>query len=148
MLIYSDIDECSSNPCPSDATCNNLVNNYTCSCTSGKYHDKGSNTCKTGECACLYAIFLEMYSVWFYQLSEVTGTSLESLSSSNSFDLLNSIDYASFTPLFQSSPEKNFQFTGVQTTKHWRDVILQNATSVKYPLVFHSLIVFLIAALL
>ncbi|XP_053373915.1 fibropellin-1-like [Mercenaria mercenaria] len=31
----SDIDECASNPCYNGATCNNLLDQYTCDCTGG-----------------------------------------------------------------------------------------------------------------
>ena len=30
-----DIDECSSSPCPNEATCNDLINGYNCSCEAG-----------------------------------------------------------------------------------------------------------------
>jgi len=32
---YSDIDECSSNPCVNGGTCTDQVNGYTCACTAG-----------------------------------------------------------------------------------------------------------------
>ena len=35
MCLYVDIDECSSSPCSSDATCVDGVNNYTCGCAPG-----------------------------------------------------------------------------------------------------------------
>ena len=35
LIFLPDIDECSSNPCEHGSTCNNLVNNYTCTCTPG-----------------------------------------------------------------------------------------------------------------
>ena len=38
--------------------------------------------------------------------SAITGVSLESLSSVNTFDLLDGLDYTSFTPMIHSSPEK------------------------------------------
>ena len=31
----TDIDECASDPCQNDATCNDAVNMYTCTCDSG-----------------------------------------------------------------------------------------------------------------
>ena len=47
---YADIDECASSPCQHDATCDNELDFYTCSCLPGY---TGSN-CETGE----YAIIL------------------------------------------------------------------------------------------
>jgi Notch-like protein len=32
---YTDIDECSSNPCENGGTCNDLVNGYDCTCVPG-----------------------------------------------------------------------------------------------------------------
>ena len=32
---FTDIDECASNPCQNGATCNNLQNQYTCTCAGG-----------------------------------------------------------------------------------------------------------------
>ena len=39
-----DINECDSNPCMNGATCNNLVNMYTCDCVDGYAGDD----CSTG----------------------------------------------------------------------------------------------------
>jgi len=45
ILIFSDIDECSSNPCQNLGTCNGGVNMYTCTCAAGYTGDN----CETGE---------------------------------------------------------------------------------------------------
>jgi len=45
ILIFSDIDECSSNPCQNLGTCNGGVNIYTCTCAAGYTGDN----CETGE---------------------------------------------------------------------------------------------------
>ncbi|KAH3701912.1 hypothetical protein DPMN_076908 [Dreissena polymorpha] len=34
-FVSVDINECATNPCKNGATCNNLLNNYTCTCTGG-----------------------------------------------------------------------------------------------------------------
>ena len=34
-LLSLDINECSSNPCKNGATCNDLLNKYTCTCVTG-----------------------------------------------------------------------------------------------------------------
>ncbi len=33
--VFPEIDECSSNPCPSAATCEDDIANYTCICPAG-----------------------------------------------------------------------------------------------------------------
>lgn len=35
VSFITDIDECSSNPCENNATCNNEINKYTCTCLPG-----------------------------------------------------------------------------------------------------------------
>ena len=45
ILTFSDIDECSSNPCQNLGTCNGGVNMYTCTCAAGYTGDN----CETGE---------------------------------------------------------------------------------------------------
>ena len=35
MFCLSDIDECISDPCHSNATCNNTIGSFTCTCVSG-----------------------------------------------------------------------------------------------------------------
>ena len=35
MLIFSDIDECISRPCDTNATCDNFVGSYNCTCKKG-----------------------------------------------------------------------------------------------------------------
>ena len=35
MLIFTDIDECNSNPCQNEATCHDHVNSYSCICAAG-----------------------------------------------------------------------------------------------------------------
>ena len=35
MLNVSEIDECVSDPCQNSATCNEIVNGYTCTCADG-----------------------------------------------------------------------------------------------------------------
>ena len=34
-LTFSDINECSSEPCMNGATCDDRINNYVCTCTPG-----------------------------------------------------------------------------------------------------------------
>ena len=46
FFVVSAIDECRSDPCQNGATCNDLHNNYTCSCTveySGRHCETGRN---------------------------------------------------------------------------------------------------------
>ena len=56
LFSFADIDECSGDPCDSNATCNNTDGSYTCTCNTG-YSGSGescaskltitlSNTCK------------------------------------------------------------------------------------------------------
>ena len=45
ILIFSDIDECLSNPCQNGGTCSNMVNQYSCNCAGGY---QGTN-CETSE---------------------------------------------------------------------------------------------------
>ena len=44
LNYFSDIDECASNPCLNEATCNDLSNSYKCTCVIG-YRGK---MCETG----------------------------------------------------------------------------------------------------
>ncbi|KAH3812262.1 hypothetical protein DPMN_140688 [Dreissena polymorpha] len=44
-VFYSDANECASSPCQNGATCNNLLDAYTCTCVPGY---EGTN-CNTGE---------------------------------------------------------------------------------------------------
>ena len=44
-LVFSDFDECASNPCQNGGTCTDAVNGYSCACVAG-YVD---NECQTGE---------------------------------------------------------------------------------------------------
>ena len=44
-LIFSDIDECASDPCMNLATCNDSINEYTCECLPGT---TGTH-CETGK---------------------------------------------------------------------------------------------------
>ena len=37
IYIFSDIDDCDSNPCENNATCVDEVNDYTCNCTVGYF---------------------------------------------------------------------------------------------------------------
>ena len=46
----SDVDECSNNPCDSNATCNNSAGGFTCSCNAG-YSGDGVNCDDIDECA-------------------------------------------------------------------------------------------------
>jgi hypothetical protein len=34
-LLFSEINECQSNPCKNDGTCNDYVNSYKCTCQPG-----------------------------------------------------------------------------------------------------------------
>ena len=42
MLNFSDIDECISSPCHTNATCNNTISSYICKCKEGFTSD-GTN---------------------------------------------------------------------------------------------------------
>ena len=44
LFLFTDINECDSNPCQNGATCANEVNKYTCSCAAG-YTDINCDTC-------------------------------------------------------------------------------------------------------
>ena len=44
LSTFVDTDECASSPCTNGATCNNLIDSYTCSCVAGF---EGTN-CETG----------------------------------------------------------------------------------------------------
>ena len=46
-LLYLDIDECDSNMCLNEATCNNTEGSFTCACSSG-YDGDGINSCDGG----------------------------------------------------------------------------------------------------
>ena len=41
-VLPADIDECESNPCMNDGTCDNLVNGFSCNCTD-KYNGSRCN---------------------------------------------------------------------------------------------------------
>ena len=43
VLSFSDIDECSTNPCPANSICRNSIGSYTCDCNYGYVWDV--NTC-------------------------------------------------------------------------------------------------------
>ena len=43
VLSFSDIDECSTNPCPANSICRNSIGSYTCDCNYGYVCDV--NTC-------------------------------------------------------------------------------------------------------
>ena len=43
-LNYTDVDECSSNPCHPNADCNNTLGSYFCTCQQG-FEGDGINTC-------------------------------------------------------------------------------------------------------
>lgn len=44
IVSFSDINECARNPCENQATCNDLVNFFNCTCLSGFTGDR----CKKG----------------------------------------------------------------------------------------------------
>ena len=44
--LFEDIDECASHPCHNEGTCNDAVNQYSCTCKDG-YTDAN---CQTGIC--------------------------------------------------------------------------------------------------
>ena len=44
FVSWTDINECSSNPCENDATCNDLVASYSCACAAGYTGER----CETG----------------------------------------------------------------------------------------------------
>ncbi len=46
IIIVVDIDECESNPCQNNATCNDMVDMYNCSCVVGY----AGQHCETGKC--------------------------------------------------------------------------------------------------
>ena len=43
--VFTDIDDCSPNPCLNGASCSDGVNSYTCSCVAGY----NGNNCQTSE---------------------------------------------------------------------------------------------------
>jgi len=45
-FLYTDTNECNSNPCVNGATCNDEVNAYNCTCIEGYT----GNSCETGMC--------------------------------------------------------------------------------------------------
>ena len=50
QFIFTDIDECASNPCDNGAMCINLQNQYTCTCTGGwqgTHCEQGDVFCST-----------------------------------------------------------------------------------------------------
>ena len=53
-FLYSDINECSPNPCLNSGTCIDGVNSYTCKCLAGYV---GKN-CETGEYSCMFSLLL------------------------------------------------------------------------------------------
>ena len=69
ILSYSDINECSPNPCLNSGTCIDGVNSYTCKCLAGYV---GKN-CETGECSCILGspsckMFKSINSIFFILL--------------------------------------------------------------------------------
>jgi len=61
MLIFPDIDECSSNPCAHNGTCIDGVNSFMCSCVD-RYtgHDCDTGTKLNVFCIRLYTNFLSI----------------------------------------------------------------------------------------
>ncbi|XP_065182017.1 fibrillin-1-like [Sycon ciliatum] len=50
----TDIDECSTNPCPANATCQNLENRFDCGCLPGHSYNRTTNECQNiNECLTL-----------------------------------------------------------------------------------------------
>ena len=45
-ILYIDIDECLSGPCPSDLICNNMDGNYSCDCPDGTMSNGTDCVCK------------------------------------------------------------------------------------------------------
>jgi len=61
QFIFTDIDECASNPCDNGATCINLHNQYTCTCTEGwqgTHCEQGDVFCSTHCCVHTFTKFL------------------------------------------------------------------------------------------
>ena len=52
LLNFSDIDECISNPCDTNATCNNYMGSYSCTCNYGYTGDE--TTCTGIICRMIY----------------------------------------------------------------------------------------------
>lgn len=52
--MFSDVDECASNPCQNGATCNDQVNGYTCTCSGGWT----GTICDQGKLLCFVLNFL------------------------------------------------------------------------------------------
>lgn len=50
IILFSDVNECDSNPCQNSATCVDEVNKYSCTCQPGY---QGSQ-CETGYVQCVY----------------------------------------------------------------------------------------------
>ncbi|XP_065181317.1 mucin-5AC-like [Sycon ciliatum] len=54
LPICTDIDECSTNPCPTNATCQNLENTFDCGCLPGHSYNRTTNECQNiNECLTL-----------------------------------------------------------------------------------------------
>ena len=53
MFLFSEINECDPNPCEYGGTCEDIVNDYTCTCVTG-YTDKN---CQTSKDALLHTFY-------------------------------------------------------------------------------------------
>ena len=61
-IEYVDIDECDSNPCQNNATCNDGANGYTCTCPAGYT----GPDCETGKYVYKCATWLSEFGIMYY----------------------------------------------------------------------------------
>ena len=73
LFSISDVDECSNNPCHSNATCNNTLGSFLCTCYKGFTGD-GRN-CTGMKCKCQNGWkFTYIYTIFLLFLPSPTNT--------------------------------------------------------------------------